>query len=359
MSERLVTFGEREIGPDRPVFITFEAGPTHNGLESAKRLIRHAADAGADAVKFQMLHPDRLMGDRDVAFSYDVLLDAEEGTTERVEEPLYDLMKRRALSKHEWRELKEYSNSCGLAFFATAGFPEEVDFLVEMGCDSIKIASADVNYVQLIRHAARTGVCLQLDTGNASIGEIEAAIDLISAEGNDNVIIHHCPSGYPARIDGINLNVIPTLVKMFPFPIAFSDHSPGWEMDVAAVALGASVVEKTITEDRLARSIEHIMSIEPSDMRGFVETVHNVQRALGAPRRILHDTERKNRLNARRSTYLINNEKAGTRLGDLQVEFRRPGFGIGPDRFEELRSAKLGIDLPANHRLELVDLVYD
>ena len=97
-------------------------------------------------------------------------------------------------------------------------------------------------------------MCLQLDTGNSSIGEIEAAVDVIRAAGNENIIIHHCPSGYPAHLESINLNVIPTLKRMFPYPIAYSDHTPGWEMDVAALALGANLIEKSITEDRMTRS---------------------------------------------------------------------------------------------------------
>ena len=269
------------------MFRHVEVGPTHTGLDSAKRLIRHAADAKADAVKFQMLDPHRLMADPHVSFSYSILVDRETGATKEVEEPLYDLLFRRAFSNDEWRSLKQYSDSLGLAFFATAGFPEEIEFLIDLGCHSIKIASADVNHKPLIRQAAATGVCLQIDTGNASLGEIEAAIDVILGEGNDNIIIHHCPSGYPARLEGINLNIISTLRTMFPFPIAFSDHSPGSDMDVAAVALGVDLVEKTLTEDRTTPSIEHIMSIEPHEAAAFVKLMRDVQKAMGQPRRIL------------------------------------------------------------------------
>ena len=202
----MVYFGDRLVGGGAPCFVTFEVGPTHNGLESAKRLVRHAADSGADAIKFQMLNPDRLIADHHVPFTYSVLVDRDTGATEEIEEPLYELLKRRALNREEWRDLKEYSDSLGLAFFATAGFPEEIEFLIELGCHSIKIASADVNHKPLIRQAAATGVCLQIDTGNANLGEIEAAVDLILGEGNENIIIHHCPSGYPARLEGIKFS---------------------------------------------------------------------------------------------------------------------------------------------------------
>jgi sialic acid synthase SpsE len=352
----MVTFGTRVVGEGHPCFITFEAGPTHNGLDSAKRLVTHAAEAGADAVKFQLFDPDRLVADRSIMFQYDVLLDRETGATETVSEPLYDLFVRRALTNDEWRALKQHADAAGVAFFATAGFIDEIDFLAGLGCHSFKIASADVNHFPLIRHAAQTGMCLQLDTGNSTIGEIEAAVDVIRAEGNENIIIHHCPSGYPARLDGINLNVIKSLKQMFPYPVAFSDHSPGWDMDVAAVALGANLVEKTITEDRTTRSVEHIFSIEPREMRLFVEIVHGIEVALGSPRRIMHGPELDKRTRLRRSTYLATAAKAGSRLGDCEVTFSRPGDGVSPADYERLADATMKHDLPAGHRLALTDL---
>ncbi|MBA1329761.1 N-acetylneuraminate synthase, partial [Candidatus Endoriftia persephone str. Guaymas] len=226
----MVRIGNRYIGDDHPCFITFEAGPTHNGLEMAKRLVKHAAEAGADAVKFQIFDPERLVADKKMPFSYEILVDRESGRLQRVEEPLYEILHRRCLSRDEWRELKRYSDSLGLAFFSTASFEEDIDLLVELGCDSIKIASGDINHHPLLRYAARTGLCLQLDTGSATLGEVETAVDLILTEGNEQIIIHQCPSGYPARLNSINLNIIPTLKRLFPFPAAFSDHTPGWEM---------------------------------------------------------------------------------------------------------------------------------
>jgi len=352
----MVYFGNRRVGDGAPCFVTFEVGPTHTGLDSAKRLIRHAAEAKADAVKFQMLDPNRLMADPHVPFTYSVLVNRETGATEEVEEPLYDLLERRAFTNDEWRTLKQYSDSMGLAFFATAGFPEEIEFLVELGCHSIKIASADVNHRPLIRQAAATGVCLQIDTGSANLGEIESAVDLILSEGNNNIIIHHCPSGYPARLEGINLNIISTLKKMFPFPIAFSDHSPGTHMDVAAVALGVDLVEKTLTENRTTRSVEHIMSIEPHEAAAFVTLMRDVQMALGKPRRIMHGAELSSRSVVRRSAYLVEAAPAGTSVSELAIDFKRPGDGIGPDVVETLLDCVTVRDLEAGHRLGIGDV---
>ena len=178
-----VKFGNRIIGDGEPCFIVFEAGPTHNGLDSAKQLVQFAADAGADAIKFQMLDPDRLIADKKQLFSFDILVDRKTEERKTISRPLYDLLKERSMNKTEWRQLKAHCDRVGLAFFATAGFEDEIEFLSELGCDSIKIASADVNHLPLIKLAAKTGMCLQLDTGNSTLGEIETAVDAIVAPG--------------------------------------------------------------------------------------------------------------------------------------------------------------------------------
>ncbi|MFA9462552.1 N-acetylneuraminate synthase family protein [Thiohalorhabdus sp. Cl-TMA] len=352
----MVQLGNRRIGDDQPTYITFEAGPTHDGLESAKKLAAHAVEAGADAIKFQVVDPDRLVADRSQPFTYEVLVNRETGETETVTEPLYDILQRRVLNTEEWHQLKGYCDEQGIAFFATATFEEEIDLLCDIECASLKIASGDVNHLPLIRRAARTGMCIQLDTGSSTLGEIETAVEAIRAEGNEQIIIHQCPSGYPARADSINLNIIPTLKQMFGYPAAFSDHTPGREMDIAAVAKGANLVEKTITLDRMTRSVEHVMSLEPNEMADFVESMRALETALGTSRRILHSKENESRLAVRRSVFLAEEGRAGQRLGDVAVEFRRPGHGLAPDRYEELVDATLGRDLPAGHRLSLADL---
>jgi sialic acid synthase SpsE len=350
-----VKIGERLVGEGAPCFITFEAGPTHSGIDQARTLVRHAAEAGADAVKFQIIDPDRLVADRKLPFSYDVLVDRATGRTETVTEPLYDILCRRTLRESEWRDLKQHSDSLKLAFFCTVLFDDEIDFVAKIGCHSIKIASADLNHHPLLRKAARTGLNIQLDTGNGTLGEMETAVDIIRREGNENIIIHHCPSGYPARLQSIHLRVITTLRQMFPYPIAYSDHTPGWDMDIAAVALGASLIEKTITLDRATRSVEHVMSLEPAELRTFIQAIRDLEIALGNSRRIMHDDEIKRRQNVRRSIYLKSAAKAGTRLADAAIDFRRPGFGLGPELYDILADRRFKSDLPAGHLLALAD----
>ena len=344
------------IGDGHPCYITFEIGPTHNGLDSAKRLIKHASDAGANAVKFQISDPDREVSDKKQMFSYGILKNKETGEIETVEEPLYDLLKRRSLPDEQWIELKQYSDELGIDFFSTVDFKENIQLLEKLGCYSIKIGSADVNHFPLIRQAAKTGMCIQLDTGMATLGDIEKAVDVVRSEGNENIIIHHCPSGYPARLDSINLRIINTLKNMFSYPVAFSDHTPGNEMDIAAVVLGANMVEKTITEDRMTPSVEHIMSIEPKEMKNFVRTIRDLEKALGSGRRIMHNDELKKRNLLRRSAFLLEPARKGQRLADCKVEFRRPGLGIHADQFELLKDNVFIKDIESGQMVQFSDL---
>lgn len=344
------------VGDGAPCFITFEAGPTHQGLESAKRLAKYAKDAGGNAIKFQVFDPMKLVADPTLPFEYQVLADVVTGKLETVIEPLRDILLRRQMKLEEWRELKAYCDEIGLAFFATACFHEDVDFLVEIGCQSIKIASADVNHLPFIRYAARTGLCIQLDTGMASLGEIELAIDAIRAEGNENIVIHHCPSGYPAHLESINLRAIPTIQRAFGCAVAFSDHSVGWDMDIAALAVGANMLEKTITEDRTTRSVEHVMSLEPQDMHRFVEVIREIEVALGNPRRVLSEDERKKRNAIRRSLHVARDLPVGHVMTEADIDYRRPGTGITPDRLSEVLFRPLTAKKIAGQRLEWDDL---
>ena len=355
---RTFSFENRKIGAGEPCFITFEAGPTHNSLASAKELVSLASKTGADAVKFQVFDPDRLVADKKQLFDYEILVDRETGKTEKVSEPLYDILCRRCLTHSEWRELKAHADSLSLAFFATAAFDEDIALLESIKCDSIKIASADIDHLPLIRKVARTGMCVQIDTGNATMGEVEAAVDAIAEEGNERVIIHHCPSGYPAHLPSINLNVIPTLLRMFHLPVAFSDHTPGRDMDIAAIALGANMVEKTITMDRMTPSVEHVFSLEPDEMEEFVTAIRELEIALGDTRRHMSAQEREKNRAIRRSAFLQSDVKSGQILKVDDIEFRRPGHGVSPVMADEMIGKTLRNDVKAGDMLKPDDVVW-
>lgn len=342
------------IGDGHPAYIVFEAGATHDGFETALTLAQHAARVGASAVKFQVLDPERLVSDNVLPFSYQIL--GRNGETVQVSEPLYDILMRRTLTRKEWRKLKTKCDEMGLAFFSTATFPDEVDFLVEIGCDTVKICSGDIDHFPLIRKAASTGVCVQLDTGNASLYEVGRAVDEARKAGARDVIVHNCPSGYPARLESINLRLIPSIKTLFDCPAAFSDHTPGWEMDIAAVALGANMLEKTITLDRATPSVEHIFSLEPPEMESFIRRVREVETALGTTFKVLSPEEQARSATIRRGILLARNVQKGEEVRPECLEYARPATGLRPEMTEFILGSLFKTDLPKGHRISLSDL---
>tara|TARA_B100001063_G_scaffold242313_1_gene270745 strand:+ start:4689 stop:5744 length:1056 start_codon:yes stop_codon:yes gene_type:complete len=345
----LLSMGNKKIGEGQPVFIVFEAGPTHTGIKSAKLLADHAKKSGADAIKFQITNHEELIHDKGLLFEYDILNSNNERET--ISEPLIDIWERRWMSDDDWRDLKAHCDKIDLNFFATIFSIEDLNLIKELGCQSIKIASQDTNYRDLIELCAVENLPIQLDTGGSSLGEIERAVDWILDKGNDKIIINHCPSGYPARLESINLRVLQTLKEMFPYPIAFSDHTPGWEMDIAAVSLGADIIEKTITLDRYQKSCEHMMSLEPHEMSSFIKSIRHTEIALGDKRRVLSKEQREKREAIRRSAYLINDVLEGEKFKISDIAFKRPGFGIKPDEYNKFLGLKYKSSLKAGHML--------
>ena len=191
----------------------------------------------------------------------------------------------------------------------------------------------------------------------SSLEEIRNAIKLIESTGNKSIIIHHCPSGYPARLEGINLNIIKTLKNEFSYPVAFSDHSPGYEMDIVALAFGVNLLEKTITLDRTTKSVEHIFSLEDNEINEFIKLIRDLEIAFGKFDRILHDEEKIKRDSVRRSAHLTKDVKKGEKLSTSNFDFKRPGFGISPNDIKNYIGKKFNRDLPIGHILE--DIFFD
>ena len=352
---KTIRLGDKEIGPDRPVYIVFEAGPTHDGFITAKKLVDIAAEAGADAIKFQILQADKIVSDRDVLFSYTRLVDVESQQVEEITEPLLDILKRRELKWEEWTALINHCRQRKIEFFSTATDADELSFLNSNKVNTVKICSGDVNYHYFLRQAAKYDWSIQIDTGASCLGEIETAVDVLESEGFNNIIINHCPSGYPARLESINLRVIPTLRQLFPYPVAFSDHSPGFEMDIAAVAMGANMIEKTITLDRTIRGPEHIMSLDPDRCQSFVRAIRELEIAKGNPRRILSQEEKLKCLNLRRSLFAACDIKKGVRLTQSMVHYSRPGDGIPADLDGAVIGHMAKRDIPQASKLKFDD----
>ena len=309
-----VKLGKRFVGDGEPCYVIFECGATFDNLETAKKLAKAAADSGADAIKFQMLDADRLMGDKSVTIKYTTPSGKKEGN-------LYEILQKRELTREEWKELKNYCDEVGITFLSTATFPEEVDFLLSLGSGAIKINAGDVNHYYLIDYASRKGATVILD-GRAKYDELEKGVEICERNGNHNIIIMHCPSGYPVRNDGVNLRVIPTLKKIYDYPIGFSDHSREKLMNYPALVMGANILEKTLTLDKNTEAIEHLMSLEPEEAREFVEEVRAVEEAIGSARIMF---SKKVNEGTRRSIAAKSQIKRGEQITIEKLEFRRPG----------------------------------
>ncbi|MCD6572669.1 MAG: N-acetylneuraminate synthase family protein [Thermoplasmata archaeon] len=338
---KIVKIGNKYVGDGYQTYIIFEAGQTHQGFENAKELIDIASKAGADAIKFQIFDSERLVSSRDILDIYEVI-DKKTGQTKIMSEPLVESFKRHELTFEQWKELKQYADSKNIDFFATVCFPEEVDFVVSLNVPAIKICSADINHHWFIKYVARKKIPIMIDTGSSTIGEVEQTVDIIRNEGNEQIVIHHCPSGFPATLESINLRMITTLKQMFNYPIAFSDHSPGWDMCIAAVSLGANMIEKTITSDRAIQESEHIASIEPQEAKRIVQAIRNLEIALGEPRREFSRENFKKVLEKRRSIFAKVDLHVGQIISEKHIDFRRPGTGIPANFYNFILGARVG-----------------
>jgi len=356
MVRKAVEVDCRLIDDDQPVYIVFEAGQTHQGFEDAKHLIDVAANSGADAIKFQMYDAERLIAD-DLPDRYSVL--TPEGEVEEREELLVKTLKRKEFTKDEWKELKAYADDIGITFFSTFCFEEELDFLVsELRVKLLKICSGDIDHYWLLEKAADTGLPVMIDTGSATLGEVENAVDVLRRRGCCQIVINHCPSGFPADLSCVNLNMITTLRQMFRWPVAFSDHNMGVDMDIAAVALGANMVEKTITTDQFCQEPEHMVSM-PVDLCGvFVERIRQVAQAMGRNRvAIASAAELSGREAKRRGIYAKRDITAGETLGRGDIEFRRPVCWVAAKHYRLVIGRKATCDFFEGEGIDLDYLV--
>jgi sialic acid synthase SpsE len=327
------------------VFISFEAGATHTGLNAAKTLCKAAKDAGGDAVKFQTVRAEDLMVCDDTQIEF-------ETAKGRRSESVHKALKRRELSFDDWRRLKEYCDSLKLAFISTPSGPETVDLLADMGAAAIKVSKSDINHRVLIDYMARKGLPIILD-GRERFEDVEAAARICEGHGLSDIVIMHCPSGYPAQHAGIHLKAIRHIRDIFDYPVGYSDHSVGTVMNFAAIALGANLIEKTITADRNTDAVEHFMSLEPQELKQFVTDIRAVEAAMGDPRIIFNSRVKAEH---RRSVQARRKLAAGHKIVLDDLDFRRPGTHIPADRYEEIVGRPTAREVSAGAFLSPADL---
>ena len=336
MIHRSIQLGNRKVGDGQPVLISLEAGATHTGIESAKQLAQAAADGGADAIKWQTVNADALMADKSQMIKYKT----DKG--EEREETVYQALKRRELTPDQWRELKAFCDELGLIFISTPDSKETIDLLVEIKADALKVSKSDINHFYMVEYMAKTGLPVILD-GREKFDDVERCISIMEAEKNENIVMH-CPSGYPAEHAGIHLNTIPQIKNIFGYPAAYSDHSVGESMNFAAIALGANMLEKTITLDRGTDAVEHSMSLEPDEIAGFVERIRNVEAAMGNPRIIFNSRVKPD---LRRSMFAARDISEGEVISIDDLDFRRPGTHYAAEHYKEVVGKSAGRDIEA------------
>ena len=338
-------FGKRLIGDGEPCYILFEGGGTHTGIKEAKELVDIAVAAGADAVKFQYVDSDRLYHDKTIQIKFKT------PTGEKIANR-YEISKARNLSKEEWEKLIAYCKEKEITFFATACFPEDVDFLVENGTAAIKINAGDSDHYHLIEYAASKGIPVILD-GRARYDDLEKGVQICEAQGNSQIIIMHCPPGYPAKHEKVNLNVIPTLKQIYHYPIGYTDHSEGMYMNFAALALGVNMIEKNITKDVATESIEHMMALEIEHAKEFVEKIRAVEAAFGTSREIFSSQVGSG---GRRSIVAKHPISKGKQISINDLDFKRPGTHIPPGRYQEVVGKIAKWDIKENEMIDWNDI---
>ena len=345
--------GARPIGPGHPCYVIAEAGANHNrDLPTALRLIEVAAEAGADAVKFQTYTAEGLYSRRTPDISY-----LKENGLVSEKESVWDLIKQVEIPWEWHADLARHAASCGIAFFSTPFEEAAVDVLEAVGVPAYKIASYEVNHLPLIERVARTGKPLLISTGMASLGDIERALDTAAAAGAQDLMVMHCAVNYPPRFADLNLRAITTLRHAFQVPIGWSDHTPGHTADVVAVTLGACAVEKHFTLSRDQTGPDHPFALEPGELRGMVTAIREAEDALGSSVKRVTDAEADLFRLGRRSLVAARDVPAGGVLGRDDLAVKRPGFGIPVDALEQVVGRHVARDVASDQVLEWDDLV--
>jgi N,N'-diacetyllegionaminate synthase len=331
----------RMVGKGQPCYVIAEAGVNHNcDVRLGYRLIETAHGAGVDAIKFQSYTAGKIS--TRVAPRYWVEKDDPHGTQ-------WDTFaKLDKLSDRDFIALLDHAREIGLTAFSTPFDDEAVDFLASLGVPAFKIASADLTCHGLIERAARVGKPMILSTGTSTLAEVEEALEVCRRAGNDQVALMHCTLKYPCPPEGINLRMMEHLMRAFPeVPVGLSDHSLGISVPQAAVALGATFLEKHYTVDKtLPGSPDHHLSVDPADTKAMMEGIRTVEKALGTAVKGLEPLETDAFRYARRSVTSAAAIPRGATITRAMLTYKRPGTGISPKHLDLVVGRVARVDIP-------------
>lgn len=316
------------ISNDR-CFIIAEAGVNHNGnIELAKKLVDAALDANADAIKFQSFITDNIVSQKAEKADYQKI--ATGGGNQ------YDMLKKLELSYEDHLTLKNYCDEKGILFVSTPFDFESVDLLEKIHVPFYKISSGDLTNIPLLRYIAGFNKPIILSTGMSNLGEIEEAISNIFDSGNKNITLLHCTSNYPTDFEDVNLNAMITIRDAFKLPVGYSDHTVGIEIPIAAVAIGAKIIEKHFTLDKNMPGPDHSASLNPTELKQMVESIRNIEKSLGNGIKKCSNSEISTKKIARKSIVCRENIKAGDIITYDNISIKRPSGGIDPKYIGEI-----------------------
>lgn len=325
-----------------------EAGVNHNGsLETAYKLIDAAVEAGADFVKFQTFRADKLVTAIAPKAGY------QKETTDH-DESQYDMLKRLELSDGDFRKLADYCKNKSIGFLSTPFDDESLAFLTTLNMPLLKVSSGDLTNIPFLVEMARLNLPLIISTGMANMAEVEQAVEAVEQVGLplDKLTILHCTTEYPAPPQEVNLRAILTLQKTFPgVAIGYSDHTDGIVISIAAVALGARVIEKHFTLNKSMEGPDHQASLTPLELAALVDGIRKVEMAMGDGRKRPSASELPNRLAARKSIVAIKNIVRGEVFSIANVAIRRPGNGLPPKYWDQILGQKAKKDFLVNEPL--------
>ena len=328
-------------------FIIAEAGVNHNGsFELAKKLVDKAVWAGADCIKFQTFNSKNLVSKNAQKAEY------QKKTTDSSESQL-DMLKKLELSKEEFVELRDYCNQKGIMFLSTPFDLESIDFLASIGVRTWKIPSGEITNYPFLRAIGKRKESVIMSTGMCTLDEVRDTIKVLKDFGTTDITLLHCTTEYPAPYDSVNLNAMLTLQNEFAFKVGYSDHTNGIEIPVAAVAMGATVIEKHFTLDKNMEGPDHKASLEPDELKQMVQSIRNVEAALGDGTKQPSDVEKKNIAIARKSIVAACDIKKGEMFTEENLTAKRPGNGISPMNWAEVLGKIAKRDFSEDELIEL------
>lgn len=328
--------------------IIAEAGVNHNGdINLAKQLINIAAEAGADLVKFQSLNADRMVTRSAAKADYQVL------TTDSSESQ-HAMLRKLELTEAMHHELVAHCASQNIGFFSTGFDIESINMLVGLGQKLFKIPSGEITNLPYLRHIGEFGKTIILSTGMSTLEEIDAAINVLEKSGTPRIriTILHCTTAYPVPMSDVNLRAMQTIQRTFNVAVGYSDHTLGIEIPIAAVALGATVIEKHFTADRNLPGPDQKASLEPGELKAMVDAIRNIEVALGDGIKRLMPSEVGNRSVARKSIVASQTISSGDLFTSENITTKRPGNGISPMKWDKIIGTKARCNFSAD---ELID----